>query len=228
MNILRLSTLSLTIVLFSLGGLISPENTTFAHHCKGGHKNAGCPVDTDVATYNVAITGAVLGASGPDWRGSGKNTIGLGVVGGTFGPGNSVGQLTDLSFFTMSSPFGPFSGVRGIFCFGSTPFFLGAANLKQGKHGGQAEGNFIFRARTDDVTMTTEVQYRLFVVGTFGGEWPPSDPDMPTTMTMDTWELVVSNASGPIRNISCLGEGNFVTPSDNSLVDFVEIVVDLQ
>ena len=40
MNILRLSTLSLTIVLFTLGGLISPENTTLAHHCKGSHSSA--------------------------------------------------------------------------------------------------------------------------------------------------------------------------------------------
>ncbi len=225
MNILRLSTLSLTIILFSLGALMLPVNTTLAHHCKGGHKNADCPVGTDVATYNVVISGAVGGASDPDWRGSRKNTIGLGVVGGTFEDGNSVGQLTDLSFFTMPSDFGPFSVMRGINCFGTNPVFLGAANLKQGKNG-EAEGNFIFRARTDDGE--TEVQYRLFVAGSFGGEWPPSNPDMPTTMTMVTWELFASNASGPIRNISCLGEGNFVTPSDNGLVDFVEIVVDLQ
>ena len=226
MNNLRISILSVTIILFSLGALMLPVNTTLAHHCKGGHKNADCSVGKDVATYNVAITGAVVGASNPDWRGSGKDTIGLGVVGGSFTADNSVGQLTDLSFFTMPFPFGPFSGMRGQNCFGTMPFFLGAAELKQGKHGGPAEGHFIFRARTDDGV--TEVQYRLFVVGSFGGDWPPSNPDMPTTMTMVTWEMFVSNASGPIRNISCLGEGNFVTPSDNGLVDFVEIVVDLQ
>ncbi len=82
MNNLRISILSVTIILFSLGALMLPVNTTLAHHCKGGHKNAECPVGTDVATYNVAITGAVEGASDPDWRGSGKNSIGLGVVGG--------------------------------------------------------------------------------------------------------------------------------------------------
>ncbi len=226
MNNLRISILSVTIILFSLGALMLPVNTTFAHHCKGGHKNnEGCPVDTDVATYNVAITGAVSGASDPDWRGSGKNTIGLGVVGGVFDAENSVGQLSDLSFFTNSSPAGPFSGVRGLNCFGIMPVFLGAANLKQGKHGGQAEGNFIFRARTDDGT--TEVQYRLFVVGSFDGDWPPSDPDVPTTMTMDTWELVVSNASGPIRNISCLGDGDFIN-NLNGLDNQVVIEVTLQ
>jgi hypothetical protein len=43
MKFLRLSTLSLTIVLFTLGGLISPENTTLAEHCKGKHKDdMGC------------------------------------------------------------------------------------------------------------------------------------------------------------------------------------------
>ena len=42
MNILRLSALSLTIVLFTLGGLILPESTTLAHHCKGGHWKPAC------------------------------------------------------------------------------------------------------------------------------------------------------------------------------------------
>ena len=43
MRISRLLTLSLTIVLFTLGGLISPESTTLAHHCKGGHRSPDCP-----------------------------------------------------------------------------------------------------------------------------------------------------------------------------------------
>ncbi len=42
MSILRLSALSLTIVLFTLGGLILPESTTLAHHCKGGHWKPAC------------------------------------------------------------------------------------------------------------------------------------------------------------------------------------------
>ncbi len=42
MRISRLLTLSLTIGLFTLGGLISPENTTLAHHCKGAHNTPKC------------------------------------------------------------------------------------------------------------------------------------------------------------------------------------------
>ncbi len=42
MRISRLLTLSLTIGLFTLGGLISPENTTLAHHCKGAHNTPEC------------------------------------------------------------------------------------------------------------------------------------------------------------------------------------------
>ncbi len=43
MSNLRLSTLSLTIVLFTLGALILPVNTTLADHCKGKHKDyMGC------------------------------------------------------------------------------------------------------------------------------------------------------------------------------------------
>jgi hypothetical protein len=43
MNTLRLSTFSLTIVLFTIGALVLPVNTALAHHCKGKHKNdPGC------------------------------------------------------------------------------------------------------------------------------------------------------------------------------------------
>ena len=146
----------------------------------------------DSATYSVAITGAVSGESGDDdWRGNftGKNSIGLNVPGGPFTADNSVGQL-DLSFFTMPFPNGPFSDSDGSNCFGTTDTFLGQAILKQGKHG-QAEGHFVFIGWTDDGLMT-EVQYRLFVVGSFDGDWPPSNPLDPTDMIMDTWEMSVS------------------------------------
>ena len=43
MNILRLSTFSLTIVLFTMGALILPVNIVLAEDCKGNHKKlAGC------------------------------------------------------------------------------------------------------------------------------------------------------------------------------------------
>ncbi len=58
MRISRLLTLSLTIVLFTLGGLISPENTTLAHHCRGAHKTVDCGSDGDTGkqtTYDVEM-----------------------------------------------------------------------------------------------------------------------------------------------------------------------------
>ena len=229
MNILRLSTLSLTIILFSLGALMLPVNTTLAHHCKGGHRGApGCDGGgggKDFATYSVAITGAVSGASDTNWRGgfTGKNSIGLNVPGGPFTAENNVGQLTDLSFFTMSSPLGPFSGMRGENCFGTTDAFLGQATVKKGKRG-RAEGQFWFSGHTDDGV--TEVSYLLIVVGSIDGDWPPSDPASPTTMTMDTWEMSAGE-SGSIQNISCVGDGDFINDL-NGLDNQVVIEVTLQ
>ena len=100
MNILRLSTLSLTIVLFTLGGLISPENTTFAHHCKGGHRlNPECPdgggggdqttftVNMDVTSLNTPIAVPCTGTA--DKR-----------LGPSFGPNACKVSLTDSTYGT--------------------------------------------------------------------------------------------------------------------------------
>jgi hypothetical protein len=61
MRISRLLTLSLTIVLFTLGGLILPVNSALAH-CKGKHKNdPGCDDpggDPSAIVYTVTLTGA--------------------------------------------------------------------------------------------------------------------------------------------------------------------------
>ncbi len=233
MNILRLSTLSLTIILFSLGALMLPVNTTLAHHCKGGHSGApGCNGGSggggkDFATYSVVISGAVSGASGDtNWRGgfTGKSSIGLNTV-LPLTAINNVGQL-DLSFFTMSSDsgLGPFSGSRGLNCFGTTDVFLGQATLRKGKRG-RAEGHFDFFGRTDD-GMMTEVQYRLAVVGSFDGDWPPSNPLDPTDMIMDTWEMSTGE-KGSIQNISCEGDGDFIN-NLNGLDNQVVIEVTLQ
>jgi hypothetical protein len=62
MNSLRLSTFSLTIVLFTMGALILPVNTALADHCKGKHKNGpGCDDpggDTSAIEYTAQLTGA--------------------------------------------------------------------------------------------------------------------------------------------------------------------------
>ncbi len=69
MRILRLSTLSLTIVLFTLGGLMLPVNTTLAHHCKGAHRgNPECNAGSGdgVVTYSATFSGALPGSSNGD------------------------------------------------------------------------------------------------------------------------------------------------------------------
>ena len=93
MNILRLSALSLTIVLFTLGGLILPESTTLAHHCKGGHWTPACddpaPPSSGDATYSVIISGSggVMAQSVTPWSEGGKR--------------NSIdGSVPDEDFFT--------------------------------------------------------------------------------------------------------------------------------
>ncbi len=66
MNILRVSTFSLTIVLFTMGALILPVNTALADDCKGKHKKLpGCDGpgpggDPSVLTYTADLTGAFV------------------------------------------------------------------------------------------------------------------------------------------------------------------------
>jgi len=65
MNILRLSTLSLTIILFSLGALMLPVNTTLAHHCKGGHRTPDCLDGGGTGTQTTFTVTLVLTALSP-------------------------------------------------------------------------------------------------------------------------------------------------------------------
>ncbi len=64
MNILRLSAITLTIVLFTMGALILPANTALAEHCKGKHKNdPGCDDpggDPSAITYTAELKGAFV------------------------------------------------------------------------------------------------------------------------------------------------------------------------
>ncbi len=57
MNISRISSLSLTIVLFTLGVLVLPVNTASPEHCKGKHrKDEGCNGSGDSAVYTAELT----------------------------------------------------------------------------------------------------------------------------------------------------------------------------
>ena len=125
MNNLRISILSLTIILFSLGALMLPINTTLAHHCKGAHSgNEGCDV-TDLVTYSVDITGDVLGHSGDPWsRSGGKKSIG----------GTGVLTMLNPFFQSVADVNGlPFDSDQATACFGVGNFDIRGGALARGR-----------------------------------------------------------------------------------------------
>ena len=102
MSILRLSTVALTLVLFTMGALILPVNTALAH-CKGSHKQIqGCDTTShphesddsgsggDPAVYYRAIWDGEVGGTSDgnhpvkvsDWIAGNKKLIGLNIGGG--------------------------------------------------------------------------------------------------------------------------------------------------
>jgi hypothetical protein len=228
MKFSRVSALSLGVVfaVFALGY----ANPAFTGKPGGCPDHPSCNDDDGGdgsgkdALYSAVITGAVSGVSGKDhWRGNfaGKKGLGRNTGGTPPDEGTNVGQL-DLSFFTFADPVGPFSMGRGLACFpNGGVVYIGQAVVKSGKHG-QAEGSFWFRAKADNAT--TDVGYLLTMIGTFNdpGVWPPSGM---TTMTLLTWKLSAGNEDSTVRNISCLGDGEFDDFSLNGLEDFVKIVV---
>ncbi len=218
MNILRLSTLSLTIILFSLGALMLPVNTTLAHHCKGDHRGApGCPGDTgagdtDSATYSVIISGDVSGVSTVNWIGGfvGKRSIGLNDSGSQVGP-VGVGTLTDLGFFTSDQ--GPF-GTLGAICFPFNSFPIHQAIIKRGR-GGRADIAIWFHGRTKAGGGPIPYLLQLF------GQFDPS-PDIDrlpvdettNVITATDWVLGAKNEDN-----SCRGEG------DNDIIVYITVEV---
>ena len=99
MNILRLSTVALTLVLFTMGALFLPVNTALAH-CKGSHEQlkdcklphgtgGGGGDETDPVLYSATWDGDVDGTSDgkhpakvSDWTGT-KKAVGLNIGGDT-------------------------------------------------------------------------------------------------------------------------------------------------
>ncbi len=171
----------------------------YGHH-RPGH--GGGPGDDDggeAAEYSVTITGAVSGGSDAPWTetSGGKN------IQGDYRSGD-FGHL-DLSFFTMSYPYGPFTGSRGENCFGSAPVSLyPQAAIARGR-GGRAEGRFWFWGSTDNED-SIPVLYQFIVLGLFDKStstgWPPL---VTTSAEMTDWVMNPSGEGGN-TNISCAGE----------------------
>ncbi len=195
MNILRVSTLSLTLV---VAAFALSYNPSFADRPDPEHSHGGD--DGEEVTYSVTISGDVDGQSGDDnWVGgfAGKNSIGLNDA-----PPDEldVGGFTNLNFFTLeSSPFGP----EGAICFG-TSTTIHQAVVKRGK-GGRAEATFWFDGRTRD--NADPVGYSLHLFGMFNPdiEWLPVN-DTHDIVMMD-WRTGVTNVGQNIKSRSCIGEG---------------------
>ena len=172
------------------------------------------------AEYSVDISGAVGGHSGLPW------TLGRG---GKAIDGNrlDVGELTDLSFFTapivgmpptLPNLGGPFSGERGVNCFGEDlagADFYPQAGIGRGR-GGRADTSFWFMGLTEQGL--PEVLYALFGFGQFKNPDPDSDldPDWPprlvgesTLLEITDWVLTVESEGDIVNNLSCIGEGKF-------------------
>lgn len=171
----------------------------------------------------MEITGAVSGHSDDPWRDQSAKGIGFS------NPHRDAGDFTNLSFFTVPYPNGPFREDSGLNCFGSQPSViqLFAGSIKKGK-GGRAEGHFFFEGYTK-IAGSQLVVYQLTVLGQFdpGDDWLPASGNT-TSMTMIDWELTLANEGADVRNISCIGEGNFADFEDNrenNLPDTVIIVV---
>ncbi len=208
MNILRLSTLSLSlaIAIFALGYV----NPSFAAppdkpcspwpSCKddGGGGGGG-----DDATYNVVIVGDDLAGDGidsPPWHDGGrKNSI-------SGGEQHNTGFFRDLSIFEsiFNTMVGDPPSTQGAVCFPpDTVFVIEGATIGQKK--GRAEAAFWFQANTFEGGQT--LFYQLYFTGDINGPWLPGTGES-AQLTMTDWRLTATNEGQDIKSISCIGEGS--------------------
>ena len=120
--------------------------------------------------YNVTFAGDLTGG-GEDWGESSKTVQYSRDFGFT-----GTGEL-NLDYFRAPFPDGPFTGSRGVDCFGAIGTFVSlyGATLQNVK-GGSAKAMIQFEAYAED-GFTPVVVYDLFIYGLFDGDpddWPPS------------------------------------------------------
>ena len=214
MNILRLSTLSLTLAIaaFSLGYV----NPSFAGKpdSGGNHNHGGGSTGDDDATYEVFIDGDRLtgiSLQAFPWSGGGGNKT-------ISGRQHNAGVLTNLNIFSELVG-GPFTEIQGAACFPpNTDFPLEAGIITKKK--GDAEVSLWFKANTWDNSDTT-LFYQLHFTGDFESDWLPV---VSTDITMNSWSLTATNEGNDIKAISCIGEGN-IGPANENDIQYVYITV---
>jgi hypothetical protein len=175
------------------------------------------PKDCDpdpVAEYSVVFSGDLTGMSVTPWVGS--KTIGL------LRGSEKVGFLNSGNFFFIAGP-----ASKPCFDLGTS---MDEITLAGGKVSKGKRGIATSRLRFDGWTKDGEkngvaVDYLLKLDGKFmSGDWPPTAV---TIMQMATWVLGVENASGEVRDNSCIGEGFLIDPVTGDMIHDVEITVTL-
>jgi len=208
-RILRLMT-SLVLV-FALG-LAIPNESLACHKNNKPHGPNGEPCDdgapgnggTEIQYYDVQFSGVVAGR-GSDWESSNNDKVSWQRSWGT-----GDGGVLNLSYFEDEF-------TLGAECFGlSGPVF--AASLAQ-QRGGGASGAIWFEGYAEDAA--TPILYRLRIDGLFDDpdNWLPS---VSNTMTMTAWSMHLENQGRQVKNISCLGEGDF--PDKKPLIIVIDPV----
>lgn len=234
MNVLRLSTLSLTlaIAVITLGlaavpALADPPDADTGCHVRHNKDcNGGDDGGRDETFYDVVITGTISGESTTPWLTFGKETsIGLNDSSLPLRPG--VGKFTDLVNFFMSvsdDPLALFSAADAGICFAiidegnnlskNPPFAIHQGRVQEGR-GGRAQASFWFHASTHtavDGELVT-VLYALLLTGDFdeGSSLPPTGNSVVLSIT--AWQLTATNEGKAVKSASCIGEGT-VTVND--------------
>ena len=195
MNILRLSTLSLTLAIAVITLGYMNVASAAKPDCPGDHPS--CKEAGGAAGYIVTIVGDVEGGSTENWLGGSKG-VGLNDA----GVHDGVGLFTDLSYFESWD----FDGNNGDLCFLGADYLLHQAQIKQGKKG-RAEAAFWFHGET---TTGIRVLYALTLYGDFDPNvaWPPVNVEH--KIMMNRWKMIVENEGKAIKDDSCIGEGTGV------------------
>jgi hypothetical protein len=188
------------LLLVAFLGFALPSDSFACHKNNKPHGPNGEPCDggapgnggTEVQLYDVNFSGVVSG-SGSDWESTNNGKVSWQSSWGT-----GVGGVLDLSYFE-----GEFT--NGTNCFGDSGLVFSASLAQQRDR--SASGVIWFEGYTDD--RSTLVLYRLRIDGLLEApdNWIPSAKN---TMTMTTWSMHLENQGRQVKNISCLGEGDFL------------------
>ncbi len=192
---------------FSVSVLAGKKCEAEPNHPSCGGGGGGQPI-----LYDVNNIGGDL-VYGTKWESGNTGSIEW----GQFWPAGT--GFVDLSYFadTASSPFRP---DRGANCFENNLWVPMVGGGFSQQTNGSAWGRLWFDGRTDDDNRS--VRYMLTLEGQFAdpGNSFPSESGY-NELTMMTWKMEIEGGGKRIRNISCIGAGNFEEQS--VVIKIVEI-----